>query len=342
MIHKTRTNSLFLLLILFPLLVSQGQDFRLEKADVRTSDPVVLLEKRVPTCLDRDEDEIPDSEYHWLHLPFQASELRTSVPYVFLAGRLIQEGVVDASECPAGGLLRSGASNTCGLEKALTLVIEMQNMYDDEILNAGYQIGVPPVMLKQQFRYESQFWPGQHDEFHFGLGHLTAYGASTALLWSYDIYREVCQSIFGAPCAGPYRQTRNVYEDIFVGTLLSFVNADCPTCPQKIDYDKAEASVRLFALIDLAHCYQASQILYNITGRHSRNSVDYATIWKLALFNYNAGPGCLYEAAKTTLGNRVVLRWDEFVENVSGKSCLVGVDYVESVTGRFYDFTPAP
>jgi hypothetical protein len=340
MAYKTRFFTLFIFVPLIPFLITHNWEVGAKENDVQNSNYGFLLEKNIPTCLDRDEDKIPDSEYHWLHLPFEASELRTDVPYVILAGRLIQEGIIDASECPGGGLLLNGASNTCGLEKALSLVIEMQNMYDDEILNAGYQIGVPPVMLKQQFRYESQFWPGQYDAFHFGLGHLTAYGASTALLWNYDIYREVCQSIFGAPCAGPYRQTRNVYEDIFVGTLLDFVNADCPTCPLKLDFDKAEASVRLFALIDLAHCYQASQILYNITGKHSRNSVDYATIWKLALFNYNAGPGCLYTAAKETLGNRVVLKWDDFVDHVSGKSCEVGIDYVESVTGQFYDFTP--
>jgi hypothetical protein len=54
-------------------------------------------------------------------------------------------------------------------------------------------------------------------------------------------------------------------------------------------------------------------------------------MWKLTLVNYNAGAGCLYDAAKYTYLDGQVLTW----ENVSAHltvSCQGVVDYVEDIS----------
>ena len=44
-------------------------------------------------------------------------------------------------------------------------------------------------MLKQLIRYESQFWPTRYGYYHFGLGHLTAPGATTEGLARHVVVR---------------------------------------------------------------------------------------------------------------------------------------------------------
>jgi len=112
-----------------------------------------------PVCLDR--SDIPPEEMHWLYFPKSASELATHEDYAYLSGQLIQNGIVDASDCPLGGLWPDGYANACGLAKTRQVSLYLQNVYDDEILAAGKDTGVPPVMMKQLIRYESQFWPVQ-------------------------------------------------------------------------------------------------------------------------------------------------------------------------------------
>ena len=327
-------NFLFILLILVLGLLFVKPSQVQATVDIQEATPTPSpsdQEYVIPTCLNR--GSIPASELNWLFIPESAEDLRTQVPFVFLAGQLIKSGAVDASTCLNNGLLANGAANACGLALARPLVMEMQNMYDDEIYNAGEQIGVPPYMLKQVFRFESQFWPGQWDELHFGLGHLTPWGASTALLWNPDLRQEVCQSVYGQPCPS-YRET-NVYTSQLIGALLNMVNADCPNCPQKIDVPKAEASVRIFAQVLMAHCTQSSRVIYNITGEHSGQSVDYATIWRMTLFNYNVGPYCLRDTLEAVLEDdpeTTTFSWIEFEEHVPKGECRAGVTYVDQIT----------
>jgi hypothetical protein len=289
-------------------------------------------EDETPTCISR--THIPNDELPWLYLPQSSEELKTSIPLTILAGELIKNKVVDASSCFDGGLLSNGAASACGLDLALPLVYELQNVYNDEIVYAGYQIGTPPVMLKQLFKQESQFWPGRYDAIHFGLGHLTTWGASTALLWNRDLLQEVCQTAFGQPCYF-YIQTSNVNSDLLVGTLIDMVNADCENCPYKIDVPKAEASVQIFAQVLMAHCNQTAQVVYNITGKHSSNSVSYAAIWRMALFNYNVGPICLEKTLNSIRKDnpdQKEFTWDDFEDHVPKGTCQMGLDYVKKIT----------
>lgn len=320
-----------LLLIFSVLIILPHQVHATGNNQVATPTPTPDYENTLPTCLNR--NDIPVSELNWLFIPESAAELNTQIPFVFLAGKLIQKGAVDASSCVNNGLLANGAANACGLALARPLVMEIQNLYDDEIFNAGQQFGVPPYMLKQLFRFESQFWPGQWDEVHFGLGHLTPWGASTALLWNPELRQDVCQSVYGRSC--PTYQAPNVYTSQLVGTLLNIVNADCPGCPRKFDVAKAEASVRVFAQVLMAHCTQSSRVVYNVTGEHSSKSVDYATIWRMTLFNYNVGPHCLRDTLNAMLEDdpdTTVFYWTEFEEHVPEGDCQAGITYVNQIT----------
>ena len=96
----------------------------------------------------------------WLSTPEWPELLGTDEPYTYLAGRLITTGIVDASECPAGGLEINGYANTCGLEVARPEVDLWQDRFDEQIVQVARESGVPAQLMKNLFAKESQFWPG--------------------------------------------------------------------------------------------------------------------------------------------------------------------------------------
>jgi hypothetical protein len=89
---------------------------------------------------------VPD----WLSTPEDPAFLASEEPYAYLAGRLIAEGVVDASSCPSGGLMSNGYADNCGLEVAMPDVIVWQNQFNEQIMNianetsAGSWPGITP------------------------------------------------------------------------------------------------------------------------------------------------------------------------------------------------------
>lgn len=292
-----------------------------------------------PTCLDR--GDIPDSEYHWLYFPASPDELATQENYAFLAGQLIRNGVVDASDCPLGGVFANGYANGCGQERAQDIVFELQNVYDDEILDVAREVGTPPVMLKQIIRYESQFWPVRFGIYHWGLGHLTLVGASNAVQWNPELYNDLCEQVYGGLCPQAYNQTFLGFDNLLSGQLLSLLDASCPECEYGIDIEKAEDSIYYFGQALMSYCKQTSQIVFNVTDQHSSFSVDYATIWKLTLVNYNAGPQCVFDAldaAYTPTTTRI--SWASVAANLTSARCKSGLEYVENITSKYYNFTP--
>lgn len=291
-----------------------------------------------PTCLDR--SDIPDSEYHWLYFPTSASELATYEYYGFLGGQLITNGVVDAADCPLNGLWPTGYANACGLEKGEDIIFELQNVYDDEILTVGRDVGVPPVMLKQLIRYESQFWPVRYGTYHFGLGHLTLLGATNAIQWSQELYDDLCQQVYNGPCPVSYNQSYLGFDNLLSGQLLSIMDAGCPDCPYKIDIARAENSVYYVGQALMSTCKQTSQIVYNVTGEHSSATVDYATIWKLTLVNYNAGPQCIFNAIDAAYTPTTTsLTWASIAANLTSPGCKEGLNYANNITAKYYSFT---
>jgi len=278
------------------------------------------LQNVTPICLDR--SDIPESELHWLYIPTSAAELATNEDYAFLSGQLILTGVIDASECPLGGVWADGYATACGLAKTHDVSRYLQNVYDDEILAAGREIGVPPVLIKQLIRYESQFWPVQWGPYHFGLAHLTHMGASAAMFWNRDLYEAASAS--------------NPESTDLPGSLLALMNAYCPTCGAGLDIPKAERSIPLIAQVLLAYCRQTSRIIYNATSLSPNDVVDYATVWKLTLLNYNAGPNCTFDAVKLNYEADTKLSWIGIAEKLPQQLCVRGVGYVDTLTAPYY------
>ena len=100
---------------------------------------------------------------HWAYIPNSVDQLHTEMELFFLAGQLIKNKIVDASGCPSGGLaFNNEYANACGMSAAKPAVIYIQNMVNEPILQAWSNVGVPPVLLKQLIRSESQFWPSQY------------------------------------------------------------------------------------------------------------------------------------------------------------------------------------
>lgn len=312
---------------------------------------------RTPICLER--GNIPAEEIHWLYMPSQPEELATDEYYAFLSGELIRAGVVDASECPLGGLWLNGYANSCGLQKAREAALYLQNIYDDEILTEGAKNGVPPVMLKQLIRYESQFWPVRVDQYHYGLGHVTYLGADNALMWNPELYHTVCRSAYNAPCASTYFQASQQFNNLLAWHLLSLMDTNCPACQYKFDIAKAEQSISYIAQVLVGFCKQTTQIVYNATEYPANYSVDYATIWKLTLLNYNAGPNCVFNMIKTSFKDQSKLSddedaddkdkyilteklsWSLIASNAGPRACQTGVTYVNNITRKYYTFTDA-
>lgn len=281
-----------------------------------------------PICLDR--SNLPEEEMHWLYMPDDASELATNEYYGYLSGQLILSGAVNASDCPLNGLWPNGYANACGFEKTREASLYLQNVYDDEILSAGRGLGVPPVMLKQLIRYESQFWPGQMGAYHFGLGHLTYPGALTGISWSRQLYSAMADKVASDDGISP---------DLLAGELLSNMNSYCETCPLKVNVTKAEESIYYIAEVLLAYCKQTSQVVYNATKRNAGDVVDYATIWRLTLLNYNVGPVCVYDSIRATGGNaKNKIDWAMISDNIQSNYCERGVTYADKITSEYYDF----
>lgn len=283
-----------------------------------------------PTCFNR--VNIPLEEMHWIYVPESADELYTDENLYFLAGQLISNGVVDVGTCPSNGLALNGYANACGMEAAKPTVIVVQNLMNNEILQAWEEVGVPPVLLKMLIQTESQYWPSRYQQTHYGYGHITNIGMRNALEWNQDLRTKVCPSTSAVDCA------LNVsMADQILGSLV----ATCVTCDYGIDMETANRSVDILAETVLGYCFQAQQLVFNATGWYSGMVVDYPTIWKLTLMNYNAGSQCVFDtvasAFKATQGP---LGWADIKAHVSGEQCIRGVTYANQITAKYFNFPP--
>ncbi len=320
--HIKRLSAVTRLILSATLLIAS-----LGISDVK-SPPRNVSAQAISACLNR--IHIPQEDLHWVYVPETADELYTDDPLYFLAGQLIINKVVDASYCPAGGLTLNGYANACGMAASLDTVIIVQNLVNEPILQAFIDVGTPPVMLKQLIRYESQFWPGIQDEIHYGYGHITNIGIRNAMQWNPDLYAKVCPP--GVDCVTDWR----IADDI-----LNSLVATCPTCPYGVNLNVAYRSVDILAETLLGYCFQTAQMVYNATGWHSSVAVDYPTIWKLTLMNYNAGTQCTYDTiVKTFEYTEGPMRWSDVSANVSGEACIRGLAYANQITTKAFNFPP--
>ena len=269
----------------------------------------------------------------WLSTPNDARDLYTDTLYVFLAGQLISQGLVDVSACPQNGLLSNGAANACGLEQARTIVTDWQNQFDLTILQIANDTTIPAHLLKNVFAQESQFWPGTILSDEFGLGQLTELGTDSPLLWNASFYDEFCPLILHeVTCSQGFAQLEPEYQDMLRGAMAAGTNATCPDCETGLDLTRADNSVRTFAETLLGNCEQVSYIVYDITGQMPGRVSSYEDLWRYTLMNYNAGPGCLATALNAA--------WDQTgdwmtwadVEPVVTQGCIPALNYVARVT----------
>lgn len=269
----------------------------------------------------------------WLSTPADRQLLASVEPYQYLAGRLINQGLVDSSECVNSGLLANGYADACGLSKARPLVDIWQNQFDNRILNVASETQLPAQLLKNVFAQESQFWPGVFRvPFEYGLGQITDMGADTALLWNKEIYDSFCPLILSEiTCAKGYLSLNEEEQAILRGALAAETNGDCPQCPSGVDLIHTDLTVMLFAQGVLANCDQVGQTIYNATQRTPGSVSSYEDLWRFTIANYNGGAGCLAFAIFSTWSLREPLDWGHVSSHLT-QPCQGVVAYVDSVT----------
>ena len=252
----------------------------------------------------------------WLDSPDWAVLLSTDEPLMFLAGRLIERGIVYADECTGGGLQENGYSSQCGLEKARVEVEEWQNQFDDQIVEVSQSTGIPAQLMKNLFALESQFWPGAYrDSDEYGFGQLTEIGADTILLWNRTFFNQFCPLVLSdETCDLGYPQIQEDDQEILRSALAITASSNCPDCPASIDLEHADNSIELFAQTILANCKQVGQIITNVSGKSPGQVASYVDLWKFTLANYHAGPGCLSNAISNTTGN--IITWEDIIDDL--------------------------
>lgn len=269
----------------------------------------------------------------WLSTPSDPAQLNSFVSYYYLAGELIKQGTVNASDCPNGGLQTADMANECGLKTARPAVETWQNQFDAQILEVANQTNVPAELLKNVFSRESQFWPGMFKSYNeVGLGQLTDNGSDTALLWNSSFFSQFCPLVFGASvCERGYGNLTADQQAILRGAMVNKVNAACPNCPTGIDLTQANFSIGIFARSLLANCNQVGQIIYNTTNEVAGDVSSYEDLWKFTLVNYNAGAGCLGTSLQAVFDQGLPITWENVANNLD-PGCQGAVQYVDDIS----------
>jgi hypothetical protein len=271
---------------------------------------------------------VPD----WLSTPEDPAFLASEQPYAYLAGRLIAQGVVDASTCPSGGLLSNGYADNCGLDQAMPKVSLWQNQFDEQIIQAANDTKVPAQLLKNLFAQESQFWPGvfrQPKE--FGLGQITDNGADALLLWNPPFFNQFCPLVLNQDqCSLGYLKLDSDNQGILRGALATSADADCVNCEFGIDLTSINTSINLVARTMLADCEQVAQIVYNATGRIAGEVASYEELWKYTIADYHVGPGCLSYAIYTAWASESTMDWEHVSSHLT-EPCETVLPYVNQI-----------
>jgi len=283
-------------------------------------------------------------------------ELNTNKTLHTLATELLLNGIVDASDCPLGGLgLGLNWPTACGLERASSEMIEWQNQYDDYIWIASRDLGIPPKILKTLIEVESQFWPGNQrfyvDE--YGLGQLNQLGVDVLLRRDPTLYQRVCPSVL-ADCSHPYVSLPPEQQAMIRGAVVSLADVTCPTCEYGLDLNKAKESVSLIAMILKANCEQvdfimnlaiapdpdadaatATAVVATVAAGGDYTTTSYEDLWRFTLLSYHSGLSCFQQAVIAAKKDDLPATW----ENVSEKlKCKSGAGYVDGFMETLFAF----
>ncbi len=272
----------------------------------------------------------------WATFPQSPDQLATNTTLYFLTARLISSGMVDASNCPGGGLFSDGSANACGIQTARGTMIQWQNQFDPVIWAAGRDVGIPPRMLKALIEAESQFWPGNTRFLlvEYGLGQLTLQGADVALRWDPDLYQLICSGLL-YDCTTAYAKLDPWVQMTLAGTLLRMVSGDCPTCSGSVDLANATSSMPVIARTLRSNCSQVEQILTPAGVAES----NYDDMWRFTLVSYHSGYQCLQDAVTLAKENNEPLDWNHVSPYLT---CPASERYVDDVWGSLQVNTIAP
>lgn len=259
----------------------------------------------------------------WSNYFQNPSQLNTGKKLHLLATKLITNGIVDAKSCPGGGLDANGAPNPCGLDKVYPALVIWQNKYDFSIWAASRDIHIPPRIIKTLIETESQFWPSNERYYldEIGLGQMNQLGMDIILRNNPDIYFKLCSQVLGN-CTQSYTSLPRQLQAMIRGALVDTINATCQNCAYGLDFNKANQSIDLMALLLKATCDQVKTAMENV-GATAVNQ----DMWKFTIASYHSGIGCVQSAIEQASTTTKSLTWD----SVSAKLyCYGGKSYVDN------------
>lgn len=275
-----------------------------------------------------------DINVPWSNFPQQPELLATNKTLHYLAGHLIRAGIVDARDCPGGGIDQRGAPNLCGLERARSGMIEWQNMFDFNIWLSAKDMQIPPYILKFVIEAESQFWPSNERSYvdEIGIGQINQLGIDVLLRTDPSLYYKICPGVLG-DCSVPYPALPESLQKLIRGALLNSLNANCPNCPYGIDLNVARNSVSFIGLLLRANCKQVQKVMELYDAEAS-----YEDHWKFTLMSYHTGLSCVENAVERLTDENEATDWKHVARKTD---CLGGPEYVERVWGSLTSFETA-
>ena len=283
-------------------------------------------------------------------------ELHTKKTLHNLATQLLVNGIVDASDCPAGGLsLGLSWPTACGLERASSAMIEWQNQYDGHIWLASRDQGIPPKILKTLIEIETQFWPGNSRVFldEYGLGQVNQLGVDALLRRDPTIYQRICPSVL-SDCLRPYISLEPQQQAMIRGALVRLMDVTCADCEYGFDLNKARESISLLAMLFRANCQQVDDIIRiadvpdpdadaatataavaTLSAGGNTDTTSYEDLWRFTLLSYHSGPNCLQEALISARKAHEPFIWETVEERLK---CRGGADYVNAFMNNLFAF----
>jgi len=252
-----------------------------------------------------------------LEQPTSPVQLYTTDSYLYLAGYLIQSGQVDASSCSDGGLYLEGSASPCGEKMAEAQVIDWQNRYNAQILQAALKYNIPAMLLKNVIAQESQFINETNKPYEKGLGHMTSEGVDMILIWNTDYYLENCLEIFEEyQCSPGYASLDETRQALLRKYILDKIGTP--------------AEIEVLAAAIFATAAQSGQMVKNISGVKPMYNSSYIDMWKISAGNYYGGAGCMSAAIQEVFDEGNDILWNAITPHLT-EDCALVEDYVEKV-----------
>jgi hypothetical protein len=289
----------------------------------------------------------------FVQFPF---ELHTKKTLHNLATQLLFNGIVDASDCPAGGLsVGLNWPTACGLERASSAMVEWQNQYDGHIWLASKDHGIPPKILKTLIEVETQFWPGNSRVFldEYGLGQVNQLGVDALLRRDPALYQRICPSLL-SDCLRPYSSLEPQQQAMIRGALVKLMDVTCADCEYGFDLNRAKESISLLGMVLRANCQQVDDIIRfvdvpdpdadaatataavaTLIAGGNTDTTSYEDLWRFTLLSYHSGPNCLQEALIATRKAHRPFIWESVEERLR---CRGGADYVNAFMSNLLAF----